>query len=108
MEAINTRKKADRPKHNPFCGDTKYIPVKEVTTMPDININCHPCLTEEHLLQLHAALMNEEPGSKFSMSIDTDDNSYVPRILNLISESDWNGNAEPMQDKILISAQRKN
>lgn len=80
---------------------------KEEMNMPDININCHPCLTEEHLLQLHAALMNEEPGSKFSMSINNDDNLCVPRILNLISESDWDGNAEPIQDRILISAQRK-
>jgi len=75
--------------------------------MEEININCQPSLTEEHLHQLHAALMSEEPGSRFSICLSNEDDFSVPKILNLIGESDWDGLAEPQGNSILITAQRK-
>lgn len=74
--------------------------------MCEININCQPSLTEDHLVQIHAALMSQDPGSKFSLNISNEDDMCVPRILSLMMESDWAGTAEPLTEGILIRAQR--
>lgn len=55
--------------------------------MKGYSIDCRPSLTEDHLQQIQAAMMDITPGQSVSVSLSPQDKAKIPEVLDMMTAS---------------------